>query len=126
MARKWSELLLVSALILTLSFNLIMLFSPICYPFSEAHYVGERPLGKCQLLLGGDLQERKAHRQTNVLFGHKIPVAETDAFESLPVSSPFEVTCNECGHESSYTPEEVMRVEFFQLPASFAPHPRFV
>lgn len=66
----------------------------------------------------------KAHRHTNVLFGHKIPLAET-AFESLPVTSPFEVKCDECGHESSYTPEEVARFEF-QLPASFTPHPRFV
>jgi hypothetical protein len=31
----------------------------------------------------------KAHRQTNVLIGHKIPLAETDAFESLPVSGPL-------------------------------------
>jgi hypothetical protein len=67
----------------------------------------------------------KAHRETNILVGHKIPLAETDAFESLPVSVPFEVNCDVCGHEFSYTPEEVMRVEF-QLPVSFTPHSRFV
>jgi hypothetical protein len=68
----------------------------------------------------------KAHRHTNVLFGHKIPLAETEAFESLPVSGPFDVKCDECGHESSYnTPEEVARVEF-QFPRSFTPHSRFV
>src|SRR5215510_4277572 len=59
----------------------------------------------------------KAHRVTNLMFGHKIPLAETDAFESLPVSGPFNAKCDECGHEDSYKPEEVVRVES-QLPES--------
>jgi len=67
----------------------------------------------------------KAHRGTNLMFGHKIPLAETDAFESLPVSGPFKAKCDECGHENSYKPEDVVRLEF-QLPESFTPHPRFV
>jgi hypothetical protein len=82
------------------------------------------PRGKRHLLLGGNLQERQGSSRDEILVGHKIPLAETDAFESLPVTIPFEVKCNECGHEFSYTPEEVMRVEF-QIPSSFTPHPRF-
>jgi len=66
----------------------------------------------------------KAHRQTNLMFGHKIPLAETDAFESMPVSGPFYVACDECGEEHCYEPEEVLRVEQ-QLPENFATHPRF-
>jgi hypothetical protein len=27
----------------------------------------------------------RAHRETNMMFGHKIPLGETDAFEPLPV-----------------------------------------
>jgi hypothetical protein len=67
----------------------------------------------------------KAHRNTNLMFGHKIPLGETDAFEALPVSGPFIVQCDECGKEDSYEPAEVLRVEL-ETPASFTPHPRFV
>jgi hypothetical protein len=67
----------------------------------------------------------KAHRNTNLMFGHKIPLGETDAFETLPVSGPFIVQCDECGKEDSYEPAEVLRVEL-ETPASFTPHPRFV
>ena len=67
----------------------------------------------------------KAHHQTNLMFGHKIPLAETDAYESMPVSGPFYVRCDECGEEYSYEPEEVLRVEL-QLPENFATHPRFL
>ena len=66
----------------------------------------------------------KAHRETNLMFGHKIPLAETDAFEPVPVSGPFYVRCDECGVEHSYEPEEVMRIEM-ELPESFTTHPRF-
>ena len=58
------------------------------------------------------------------MFGHKIPLAETDAFEPVPVSGPFYVRCDECGVEHSYEPEEVMRIEM-ELPESFTTHPRF-
>jgi len=67
----------------------------------------------------------KAHRNTNLMFGHKIPLGEADPFEPLPVSGPFYATCDDCGHEDSYNPEEVTRIEF-QLPESFTAHPRFV
>ena len=52
----------------------------------------------------------KFHQHTNLMFGHKIPLGETDAFESLPVSGPFLVQCDECGGEFSYEPAEVSRV----------------
>jgi len=55
---------------------------------------------------------------TNVMFGHKIPMGETDSFEPVPLSGPFLVQCDECGEEHSYEPEEVLRLEF-ELPESF-------
>ena len=66
----------------------------------------------------------KGHSHDNLLFGHKIPLAETDAFESLPVSGPLLVACDECGEEHSYEPEEIVRLEF-EVSAGFATHPRF-
>ena len=66
----------------------------------------------------------KFHRHANLMYGHKIPLGETDAFESLPVSGPFLVQCDECGEEHSYEPADVSRLEF-GLPESFTPHPRF-
>jgi len=56
--------------------------------------------------------------------GHKIPLAETDAVESLPVSGPFLVECDDCGEEYSYEPADVLRLEF-ELPDGFVTHPRF-
>jgi hypothetical protein len=66
----------------------------------------------------------KAHHSANMMFGHKIPLAETDPFESLPVSGPFLVQCDECGEEHSYDPTEVLRLEI-ELPNGFITHPRF-
>ena len=66
----------------------------------------------------------RAHRATNIMFGHKIPLGETDAFESLPVSAAFLARCDECGEEHSYQPEEVLRFEL-ELAESFTAHPRF-
>jgi len=31
----------------------------------------------------------RVHRETNMMFGHKIHLGETDAFEPLPVSEPL-------------------------------------
>jgi len=47
----------------------------------------------------------KAHRGANLMYGHKIPLGETDEFEPLPVSGPFTVKCDECGDEHSYEPQ---------------------
>jgi hypothetical protein len=66
----------------------------------------------------------KAHRETNVMFGHKIPLGETDAFALLPVRGPFVAKCDECGEERSYGPAEVLRLES-ERPSSFTPHPLF-
>ena|SRR5262245_45391674 len=62
----------------------------------------------------------KVHKHTNLMFGHKIRLRETDAFESLPVSGPFLVQCDECGPEYYYEPAEVSRVEL--EPQQFSPH----
>jgi hypothetical protein len=67
----------------------------------------------------------KAHRGANVMFGHKIPLGETDPFEPLPVIAPFLAKCDECGQELSYEPDEILRLEM-KLPDSFTPHPRFL
>jgi hypothetical protein len=66
----------------------------------------------------------KVHRENNLMIGHKIPLAETDAFESLPVSGPFIVQCDECGQENTYAPGEVLRLEF-DIPNGFVAHSRF-
>ena len=66
----------------------------------------------------------KTHHSTNLMIGHKIPLAETDAFEPMPVSGPFLVRCDECGQENTYEPGEVLRLEL-GLPDSFTSHPRF-
>ena len=67
----------------------------------------------------------KFHKHENMMFGHKIPLAETDAFESLPVSGPFLVRCDDCGEEHSYEPTEVLRLEL-EIPTGFVTHPRFL
>jgi hypothetical protein len=66
----------------------------------------------------------KTHNSENMMFGHKIPLAETDSFEDLPVSGPFFVKCDECGEELSYDPADVVRLEF-EVPVGFTTHPRF-
>ena len=66
----------------------------------------------------------KIHHSANMMFGHKIPLAETDPFEPLPVSGPFLVQCDDCGEEHSYDPGEVLRLEI-ELPNGFITHPRF-
>lgn len=63
--------------------------------------------------------------ETNVMFGHKIPLGETYAYAAAPaLSASFTAKCDECGKEYSYEPDEVMRFEL-ELPASFKPHPLF-
>ena len=53
-------------------------------------------------------KNKKVHRETNVMFGHKIPLGETDSFESVPVSDSFVVRRDECGEEHSYEPADVL------------------
>ena len=66
----------------------------------------------------------KAHHEENLMFGHKIPLAETDAFEVLSVTGPILVRCDACGHEDMYEPSDIARLEF-TVPEGFQTHPRF-
>jgi hypothetical protein len=67
----------------------------------------------------------KSHRHANLMYGHKIPLGETDAFASPPeVTGSFTVRCDDCGKEYSYGSDDVLRFEM-ALPAEFAPHPLF-
>ena len=70
-------------------------------------------------------KNKKFHRHINVMYGHKIPLGETDTYTAAPaLSGPFTAKCDECGKEYSYEPGEVLRFEL-ELPASFTPHPLF-
>ncbi|PYT30112.1 MAG: hypothetical protein DMG57_09235 [Acidobacteria bacterium] len=65
------------------------------------------------------------HVRQNIFFGHRIPLAETDAVATLPaLEGPFVVRCDECGKEYHYKPSDVRRYEQ-DLPESFTPHPLF-
>jgi len=65
------------------------------------------------------------HARKNLLFRHKILLAETDAVTSgPPIDYSFKVRCDECGKEYAYKPSEVLRVEH-DPPESFTPHPLF-
>jgi hypothetical protein len=69
-------------------------------------------------------KNRKFH-QSKGRFGHRIPLAETDAYSARPVlDGNLVVRCDECGEERSYEPEEVLRYEQ-SVPESFTPHPLF-
>jgi hypothetical protein len=71
-------------------------------------------------------KNRKFHNRKNVFFGHKIPLAETDAFSPPPtLAEGFPVCCDECGQEYSYRLKELVRIEL-DLPDGFTPHPFFV
>jgi hypothetical protein len=50
-------------------------------------------------------KNKKAHFREHLMFGHRIPLAETDASGPLPVSGPFLAQCDECGqeHPSGYS-----------------------
>ena len=65
------------------------------------------------------------HARKNLLFRHRIPLAETDAFAArVPIDGLLKVRCDECKKEYVYKPSEVMRVEL-EPPESFTPHPLF-
>jgi hypothetical protein len=70
-------------------------------------------------------ENKKFHRHTNVMYGQKIPLSETDPYANSPaLSGTFSFLCDECGKEYSYEPDEVLRLEL-ELPGSFKPHPLF-
>jgi hypothetical protein len=65
------------------------------------------------------------HLRENILYGHRIPLAETDAVASLPpLNDSFIVRCDTCGKEYSYELSDVFRYEQAP-PGSFTPHPLF-
>ena len=70
-------------------------------------------------------KNKKFHKHTNMMFGHKIPLGETDQYEPPPhLYGPFTAFCDECGTEYTYEPEEVLRFEL-ELPGLFQPHRLF-
>jgi hypothetical protein len=65
------------------------------------------------------------HRHTNLLFGHRIPLGETDAVSPRPaLAGSFKVQCDECGKEYPYEADDVLRFEQ-ELPKTFTPHRLF-
>src|SRR6266550_3812292 len=65
------------------------------------------------------------HHHKNRLYGHRIPLGETDAYTPRPaLAGRLVVRCDECGEENSYEPIEVLRYEDV-VPESFTPHPLF-
>lgn len=65
------------------------------------------------------------HMRQSFLFRHRIPLAETDAFASLPpLPKHFTVRCDECRKTHIYKPKDVLRSEF-ERPESFRSHPLF-
>jgi hypothetical protein len=66
----------------------------------------------------------KAPNSENVMVGHKVPLAETDAYEPLPVTGAFLVQCDAYGEEFLYEPSEVVRLEM-EPSENFKTHPRF-
>src|ERR1700674_5650860 len=57
-------------------------------------------------------KNQRFHHQTNLLYGHRIPLGETDAFTPRPpLDGTLTVRCDECGEENSYEPAEVLRYE---------------
>ena len=65
------------------------------------------------------------HHKGNTSYAHQIPLAETDAFSSLPtLSEELQVRCDACGEQYTYRPKDVLRNEI-AVPDEFAPHPLF-
>jgi hypothetical protein len=70
-------------------------------------------------------KNKKFHRHTNVMFGHKIPLGKTDAVSAAPaLNGIFLVRYDECGQERDYKPDELLKIEL-TLPNSFTAHPLF-
>lgn len=70
-------------------------------------------------------KNHKFHRDQNLLFDHRIPLAETDPFETPPdLDGNLKVCCDDCGQEYTYRSKDLLRVEM-EPPLSFMPHPLF-
>ena len=70
-------------------------------------------------------KNHRFHKQQNLFFAHKIPLAETDPYLPPPTfKGELKVRCNDCGKEYSYHSEELVRIEL-EYPEAFTPHPLF-
>jgi hypothetical protein len=70
-------------------------------------------------------KNRRFHAKQNRLFGHPIPLAETDFYSIMPaLESCFSVQCDECGKDYAYCPSDVMRLEMYPVEWIFT-HPLF-
>ena len=67
----------------------------------------------------------KAHKSENMMFGHRIPLAETDAFDPLPVTGSLLVQCDGCGQEYMDEPSGLVTLGM-EPPEDFTTHPRFL
>jgi hypothetical protein len=71
-------------------------------------------------------KNHKFHKRQNLFFGHKIPLAETDAFQPPPnLDGGIHVRCDDCGQEYTYKPNDLLRIEL-ESRESFTPHPLFL
>ena len=78
--------------------------------------------GYCWIVI---CKNKKFHRHDNTMFGHRIPLGETDAYAPRPlVGAGFRARCDECGEEYEYGADDILRVEQ-SLPEAFTPHPLF-
>jgi hypothetical protein len=70
-------------------------------------------------------KNRRFHHKGNTSYEHQIPLAETDAFSSLPMlTEGIKVRCDACGEEYSYKPKEALRAEI-EVPEHLDVHPLF-
>jgi hypothetical protein len=70
-------------------------------------------------------KNHKFHRSHNILFEHRIPLAETDPYQTPPeLAGDLKVRCDECGHEYAYRSKDLLRIEM-EPPQAFTPHPLF-
>jgi len=70
-------------------------------------------------------KNRRYHKRQNLFFGHKIPLAETDAVMSPPAfHERLTIRCDDCGEEYTYDPKDLLRAEL-EAPSFFTPHPLF-
>ena len=71
-------------------------------------------------------KNHKFHKRQNLFFGHKIPLGEADPYQPPPaIPGTITVHCDDCGHQNSYQPSDLVRIEL-ELPPSFTPHPEFL
>src|SRR5882762_3640430 len=64
-------------------------------------------------------KNHKFHKDQNLLFEHRIPLAETDPYETPPFfAAGIKIRCDGCGQEYAYRSKDLLRVEM-ESPQSF-------